>query len=399
MTHFVAVKEDITLRKKVATELKLAEEALRQQAALLRSMTGTTPYSFYVHDNRRDKILYFNRRFCEIWGLEDLQERLDRGELRHSEIFPRFLEKVADPEAFTKYCEPLRHSDNASTMEATIQLRDGRIVHHSSMQIRDEKDELLGRLCLMEDVTQQKLAAQQLAGSLQQKEILLREVYHRVKNNLQVISSLLNLQSSAITDPRTLRLIRETQDRVRSIALVHEKLYRADDLSQIDFAEYTQQLVTMLARSYRTQGYAVNLQFSLQKVLLNLDTSIPCGLILNELISNALKYAFTALPPRQAPEIKVDLQATGPGLYVLSVADNGSGLPPQIDIHNTTSLGLQVVTMLAEQLSGSITVDRNSGTKFTLAFAEVKDRAAGRVPAPPGPPVPAPLPPHPAAAT
>jgi two-component sensor histidine kinase len=231
----------------------------------------------------------------------------------------------------------------------------------------------LGRLSVFEDVTNQKQAAQRLSASLNQKEVLLREVYHRVKNNLQVISSLLNLQSVSIRDPETLGLFRDTQDRVRSMALVHEKLYRANDLCKIDFADYAQQLVAMLARSYQTQGCRVNLRFNLQKISLNLDTSIPCGLILNELVSNALKYAFKGMPGGEPPELRVKLEMAGPGTYLLVVADNGVGLPAEVDVFNTATLGLQVVTMLTEQLSGTIEVDRSHGASFKLIFREIRD--------------------------
>lgn len=383
ITHFVALKDDITVRKAYADELQRTQEILKQKEAFLRTMTEAAPISFYVADNRTNEIVYFNRRFCEIWGLESLKGQLQNGELKHPDVLPHIVSKVADETTFITRCAPFEFLENRVVSEAEVRLRDGRVLHHFSTQIRDEKDQYFGRLCLLEDITQRKEAEQQLAASLKQKEILLREVYHRVKNNLQVISSLLNLKSSSITDPATLRLIRETQDRVRSMALVHEKLYRAKDLSQIDFGEYAHQLVTLLSRSYRTDGKAVDVQFELDNCPLNLDTAVPCGLILNELVSNALKYAFPAdLPPERPPTIRVGFGRTSEHCLVLSVGDNGVGLCPQIDLNHTNTLGLQVVSMLTEQLNGTVQVERREGTTFRITFQEQKDRLAKRLSAP-----------------
>jgi PAS domain S-box-containing protein len=373
IAHFISVQEDITLRRQVADDLRRADDVLRQQTALLRSMASSTPFSYYVSDARTDKVLYFNRRFVEIWGLDEIQDALDHSKIPHTEVLARLVASVADVKEFDRHRQCLADLEVGSVVEGDIPLKNGRILHHLAVKILDEDGRFLGRLSVFEDVTNQKQAAQRLSASLNQKEVLLREVYHRVKNNLQVISSLLNLQSVSIRDPETLGLFRDTQDRVRSMALVHEKLYRANDLCKIDFADYAQQLVAMLARSYQTQGCRVNLRFNLQKISLNLDTSIPCGLILNELVSNALKYAFKGMPGGEPPELRVKLEMAGPGTYLLVVADNGVGLPAEVDVFNTATLGLQVVTMLTEQLSGTIEVDRSHGASFKLIFREIRD--------------------------
>jgi PAS domain S-box-containing protein len=376
-THFVAIKTDITAHKQAADELARTEEALRQREALLLTMTGAAPLAFYVVDDRSGAVLHFNQRFCDLWNLNHWREDLRHGEKQHSDVFPQWIELAADKLAMAQTCQRLRAETERATVENDVALADGRTIRHFSTQIRDQNDRYFGRLHLFEDITARKQAERQIAGSLKEKEILLREVYHRVKNNLQVISSLLNLQSGSITDPQTLRLLRETQDRVRSMALVHEKLYRAEDLSRIDFSEYTRHLATMLTRSYRTQAGDIQLEFDLEKLRLNLDTAIPCGLILNELISNALKYAFP--PQRSNPRparLMVSLHATDPGTYTLQVADSGVGLPEGIDIHKTSSLGLQVVSLLSEQLGGSASAHNSDGACFTIRFRELqyKDR-------------------------
>jgi two-component sensor histidine kinase len=354
--------------------LEQLRATLRQREAFLRTMTGASPLAFYVVDNRTGEILYFNPRFCDIWRLQDWQERLERGNVKSSELMPHCLQLVADAQALDASCQRLQSEENREVVEDEILFRDGRVVRRYSTQIRDETDQCFGRLYLFEDITERKRADRRLEASLREKEILLREVYHRVKNNLQVISSLLNLQSGSITDAGTLRLIRETQDRVRSMALVHEKLYRAEDLSRIDFADYARHLAAMLARSYRTEPAAVRLQFEMEDVRLNLDTSVPCGLILNELISNALKYAFPSGRQVPLPQLTIGLRAAGEGTLMLTVADNGVGLPEHLDIQATPTLGLQVVCMLAEQLGGALSVERQAGTRFAVTFKEAKDR-------------------------
>lgn len=378
VSHYVAIETDITSRKQAAEELQQAEESLRHQEILLRAMAGAAPSAFYVVDNRTDEILFFNERFCELWGLSALRERMLNGKILHSDLLTHFMAPVEHPASFASWFVQLRDVNNRQVVEDEIEFKNGRTVRRYSSQVRDAQDNYIGRLYHFEDVTERKRASQQIAASLKEKEVLLREVYHRVKNNMQVISSLLNLQSGAFTDTQTLRLIRETKERIRSMALVHEKLYRAKDLSRIDFAEYGQQLATMLAHSYRTESNPVQVKFEMESVPLNLDTAIPCGLILNELVSNALKYAFPADKQIDHPQIRVSLRHVAEDYHELSVSDNGVGLPTDLDVRNTVTLGLQVVTLLTEQLEGVLDVRRSPGTSFSVTFKEIMDHSGKR---------------------
>lgn len=383
-THYVAVKEDITARKLQTERLMAVQSALAQRESLLRTMTGAAPLAYLVVDNRTDQILYFNQLFIQIWRLQKWEQLLTAGTARNADIIPDCSALVADLKGFASMCKPLQNVDNQAVIEDEIELVDGRIVRWHSTQIRDETGKYYGRLHSFEDITRRKEADRRLEASVREKEILLREVYHRVKNNLQVITSLLSLQTGSITDEQTLGLIRETQERVRSMALVHEKLYRAKDLSRIEFDSYIQQLVSMLARSYMTD-VQVALKFNTEKIMFSLDTAVPCGLILNELVSNALKYAFTRNSTYgAAPEIMVSLKSSPGGLYELVVEDNGVGLPATIDIYNTPTLGLQVVTMLADQLCGSVQVHCKRGSRFVVLFKEI--RPAGSKESQPAPP-------------
>jgi len=220
---------------------------------------------------------------------------------------------------------------------------------------------------------------ERLEASLKEKEILLREVHHRVRNNLQVISSLLQLKTLHVSDPTFLRLVKDMRNRVRSMALVYDKLQRSEDLAQIDLGEYLRSLAADLYRSRRGQQEDISLRFELETIRLNLDTAIPCGLIANELVTNAFRYAFPApresapLPAGNSPAvITVQARTTGDGLIGLTVKDNGAGLPPNVSLDCPGTIGLQIVTMLVEQLNGAISLDRSDGTQFTVTFRELQ---------------------------
>jgi len=183
---------------------------------------------------------------------------------------------------------------------------------------------------------------------------------------MQVIISLLKLQSGNITDKQYLDIFKESQNRIKSMALVHEKLYQTKSLADIDFKGYVKSLVTSLFRSYRTRPNKVTLKIEVGDVSLGLEKAIPCGLIINELVSNSLKYAF---PEERAGEIRVAFNSTDEDMLVLEVSDNGIGMPDKLDFRNTESLGLHLVTILSEdQLHGKIELNRTDGTSFCIRF-------------------------------
>lgn len=223
------------------------------------------------------------------------------------------------------------------------------------------------------DITEKKISEEQIRLSLQEKEILLKEVHHRVKNNLQVISSILNLQSSYVKDEGTLQILKESQNRIKSMAFIHESLYQTKDFSSINFTEYVINLSQNLIHSYSNFDNEVKLNLDIQNVFLNLDLAIPCGLIINEIVSNALKYAFSE--NSEGGEISIAMKTNGDYLE-LKIGDNGKGLPKNIDYRNTESLGLQLVVTLTDQLSGTIELDTKKGTNYTIIFKhnQVKNR-------------------------
>jgi len=218
-------------------------------------------------------------------------------------------------------------------------------------------------------VIHRKQAEAALRASLREKEVLLREIHHRVKNNMQVISSLLNLQARHIEDPAVLEMFQESQRRIRSMALVHEKLYLSKDLSNIEFSQYIQSLALHLFHSYQVDSNLIKLKTDMEKIFMNINTAIPCGLIVNELISNALKHAF---PNGRGGEILIELRRTEGDKFLLIVSDTGIGFPDSLDFRNTTTLGMQIITMLVEQLDGRIELSRQQGSSFKITFEESK---------------------------
>jgi len=223
-------------------------------------------------------------------------------------------------------------------------------------------------LNLLEDFDAEKTKAErtsiELTQLLKEREVLLKEVHHRVKNNLQVVSSLLGLQAGHFKDTRLRQALEESQNRVYSIALVHENLYRSKDLAQVEFSDYVRSLVDNLPRSSIT-GTEVSVTQDIEKCRLSIETAVPCGLIINELVTNALKHAF---PDGGRGLIRVVLQRVDPSNWVLLVADDGIGLPVGIDMKKTESLGLEVVSLLVKQIAGSLEIKRSGGTTFQMTF-------------------------------
>jgi len=219
---------------------------------------------------------------------------------------------------------------------------------------------------ILRDVTERVLNEERVRASLREKEALLKEVHHRVKNNLQVVSSLLGLQSRAVTDPELKKMFQESQNRIHSMALLHESLYQSHNLSLIDFPEYIRQLAAHLFHSYGVGAEAIHLRTDMEALSLHLDAAVPCGLIVNELVSNSLKYAF---PDGRAGEIRIELRAHSDGVTSLLVADNGVGLKADVDWVNTRSLGLRLVRTLAQQLGAELEVNSGAGMEVRLAFA------------------------------
>jgi two-component sensor histidine kinase len=203
------------------------------------------------------------------------------------------------------------------------------------------------------------------AEEARRKELLLKEIHHRVKNNLQVISSLLALQASATKDASARALLGESRDRVRSMALIHEKLYQSEDERGMSFSAYVRDLVAHLRHSYTGNSEAIETVIDVEEVTLDIDVSVPCGLLINELLSNALKYAF---PEGRRGTISVRLRTSEGKMLILTVSDDGIGFPPGVNVRTASTLGLRIVNKLVEQLKGALVMGDGPGTSFTITF-------------------------------
>ncbi len=255
--------------------------------------------------------------------------------------------------------------DDFNSMLYQIQQRD-EALQRGQDKLEDRVRERTAEL--KKEITERKRGEAKVKASLMEKEVLLKEIHHRVKNNLQVICSLLNIQSSYIQDSDTRELFDESQDRVRTMALIHENLYKSKDLTRIDFSEYIRNLSAQLFRSHSISSGNVKLDFGLCPVVLDIETALPCGLILNELITNSLKYAF---PDGADGKIEIKFQKAADNGYALVVGDNGRGFPEGVDFMKSPSLGLKLVNTLVKQLKGTIVMNATAGTEFKIEFSHL----------------------------
>lgn len=232
--------------------------------------------------------------------------------------------------------------------------------------IYNEKNEIIGVTSFAQNITERKQAEEQIKASLKEKEVLLREIHHRVKNNMQLLISLLRLQADKIEDKKYADMFKEGEDRIRSMSLIHEKLYQTQDFANINFGEHIKSLVDGLFVSYGVDTDKVSLNIDIKDVSIDLENAIPCGLIINELVSNSLKYAF---PQGREGKISIALRPFNEDELELTVSDDGVGISEDLDIEKTDTMGLTLVKVLAgHQLDGKIDLDRTEGTQFNIKF-------------------------------
>ncbi len=232
-----------------------------------------------------------------------------------------------------------------------------------------EEDGTLKKVVVVDtDITAGKNMQKQIEYSLKEKDVLLKEIHHRVKNNLQIIISLLNLQTGYVKDENTLKTLKDGQSRVRSMALVHEKFYQAEELSEINFLDYIEKLCQFLYQSYGDKNHQVNVEIKGDYVGLDMDTAMPCGLLINEIVSNAYKYSF---PGKESGKILIELKKAD-GKVNLLIKDNGIGLPDDFEIEKSESLGMQLILALTNQLDGELKLSHEKGTSFAISFVYPK---------------------------
>jgi PAS domain S-box-containing protein len=272
-------------------------------------------------------------------------------------------------ESRRKFIKLLEEKKSISGYEENLLKKDKSIITAlESCKLVDEGNGNVYYEGVIEDISKRKEAEEALANSLKEKEVLLRELYHRTKNNMQVIASLLGLKSDLIREESVKSILNDMGGRIRTIALVHQKLYQSKNLSRIDLGDYIKDLANQSLDSYYLLARRVALNLNLESVNVLIDTAIPCGLIINELVTNALKYAF---PGEMKGEIDIDLSKTSDDLIILKISDNGIGIPESKDIFNGETLGLQLLTSIVEhQLRGKIDFEFRKGVSCTISFKD-----------------------------
>ena len=351
-------KQTILSSGRDISERKQAEEKLRESEERFRQIFEEGPNGMAIVGGDY-RYIQANAAFCGMLGYTEAElASLTFKDVTHPD-------HVKQDEASIERL--LRGDIQVFRTEKRYIRKDQQVVWGSTVAtvIRDKQGRALYYLVMVQDITDRKRTEEAIRASLEEKTVLLKEVHHRVKNNLQIVVSLLNLQAVRVKNPAALDTLQETGNRVRSMALLHETLYRSQNLAHVNFASYIESICNHLFYSYGPKSARVKLERHMEEVSIDLDQAVACGLIINELVSNALKHAF---PEGRAGRITVELQTTAQDQVRLRVADDGAGLPAQLDIRQTETLGHQLVFMLAEKLHGTVEVKRDGGTAFCIAF-------------------------------
>ena len=330
------------------TKRKQAEQQIRMLGASVENATEGV-----VITNLEGKIIYVNRAVNRLYGYTAKQ--LHKA--------PAFRLNASQDD--TNRIIPIVQKEGQWTGEIDQRRKDGAVfpANLTLFTVPDQRGKPQYVVSFITDITRQRADSEKIKASLHEKEILLKEIHHRVKNNLQIIISLLNLQAGKIQEKAALRLIDESKRRIYSMALVHEKLYQSDDFANIDFSDYIRTMAEDIIRTLRTANRII-LDTDIKAVPLSIDKAIPCGLIVNELITNAVKHAF----PNRPGKITITFQEDTEGRCELIVGDDGIGFSDKFDIGKSKSLGLQLVTILSEQIDGKIDIQRRKGTFFKIIF-------------------------------
>ena len=346
-----ATGRDLTKQKRMENALKESEEKYR---LLVENQTDMV-----VKFDPEGKVLFASPSYCEVLGrTEESIMGTDFLPLVHQE----------DQKKTHRVLEKLRRPPYVVFLEHRLLTMNGwRWIAWADKAIMDENDELEAFVGVGRDITERKMAEDRIMRSLKEKELLLREIHHRVKNNLQIISTLLSLQSSKIDDQSVIDLYRESQNRILSIALIHENLYQSEDLTNINFASYVKNLIDDLFHSYGVDPDKIQITMEIKDVIMSIETAIPGGLIINELISNTLKHAF----PRGKGNIYLELTVKDNGKYKLTLHDNGEPFPDDFKLDDSKTLGMKLISNLVNQLDGEMTLDKTN-KEFKIEFEELK---------------------------
>ncbi len=342
------------------TESKRAEKTLQESEKKYRDLAELLPQTIFETD-LNGNITFVNHIGHQIFGYTP--EELNKGINMIQILVPE------DRARAMKNNQRILNGEKLPFGEFIALKKDGTtfpIIVNTNLIIQEDK--IIGLRGILVDISELKDAENKIKASLKDKEVLLREIHHRVKNNMQIISSLLNLQIDYLNDEDAVDVLKESQNRVKSMAMIHEKLYLSTDLTKINFVDYIQSLISNLFYSYNVKEDHIKPILKIEDVNLNIETAIPCGLIITELISNCLKYAF---PNQMKGKIIISLKQVE-DKFELIISDNGIGLPENININKIKTLGILLVKSLTEQIDGKISIQRKNGTQFKITFKELK---------------------------
>jgi PAS domain S-box-containing protein len=341
------------------TELRRSKKATEESHEKFKSIFENAAEAIILFDCQGN-IIESNDKIEEIFGFK-----------KDEIIGHNFMNIVSmmgmDSEETRIVFNHLISGNELKQVEWAIKNKNGKeVIFRVRPSIIKRENSITGILLIMEDITELKKVETNLKNSLEEKEILLREIHHRVKNNLQIISSLLSLQRIQVEDKQTADILWECQGRVRTMAMIHENLYQSQDIGYINFGNYVEMLLNDIFNSYHVDERSINLNTQVESVDMGIETAMPCGLIINELATNSIKHAF----PDGNGSIKIELKSNSDG-HVLSFADDGIGLPEDANPQKSKKLGLMVVKTLVNQLNAVMEIDRTNGTKFTIKFKEL----------------------------
>lgn len=342
----------------------ITERKQMEEERYIRKIADVVPHAMFVFDIEENRYVYVNQQVEHDLGYTP-EEYLGMGEALFTEVFH---EDIADRWAELQLRWETADDGQFFDIESQMRHRNGEwrwFIGRTTVFSRSPDGKVRQTIGTAQDITEIKHTQQQLMTMLHEKDALLKEVHHRVKNNLQIISSLLNLQVAQIKEPQILNIFNETKNRVRSMALLHETLYRTENLAQIDFQYYVDTLCNYLLRSFGVDSDRIRLNTEISDVQLDMERAIPCGLIINELVSNALKYAF---PDECKGQVWISMVEGDDGSFELRVRDDGIGLPPEFDAKHSDSLGLRLVHDLTIQLRGKLAIQSEEGAMFTIVF-------------------------------
>lgn len=354
--NFIAQVQDISDKKQI-------EEALKKSEEKFRTIANQLPVGVYRTTEKGD-IVFANPALASILQYDTIPDLMQRNVIDH----------FADKNERKDQLKEWNNKNDIVSNELRFFTKNGEEIwiRDTGRSVTDENGNIYYD-GIIENITERRYAEEQIKTSLREKEILLKEIYHRVKNNLAVITSLLRLQSKYVRDEYDRKFFQDSQNRIRSMALIHEKLYKSENMAEVDFKDYIKTTTEELFRTYRVTPQKISLEHKVEKISLPINLAIPCGLIINELVTNSIKYAF---PPsfKKNGKITVGLERVGDDELKLFIKDNGVGIPADFDIKNAESLGLRLVNILAEdQLKGRIKFERDKGISFIIFFKTIRD--------------------------